>query len=65
MLLILQDNFENMKIPFSPPFIDDDVINEVVDALKSGWITTGPKVKALEEEITKLSGAQSVLCVNS
>ena len=54
-----------MKIPFSPPFIDDDVINEVVDALKSGWITTGPKVKALEDEIAKFSGAKSVLCVNS
>lgn len=54
-----------MKIPFSPPFIDEDVINEVVDALKSGWITTGPKVKALEEEIAKFSGAKSVLCVNS
>ena len=39
-----------MKIPFSPPFIDNDIIDEVVDTLKSGWITTGPKVKALEEE---------------
>lgn len=54
-----------MKIPFSPPYIDDSVISEVVDSLKSGWITTGPKVKALEEEICKLSGAQRVLCVNS
>ena len=36
-----------MKIPFSPPYIDDDVINEVNDSLRSGWITTGPKVKAL------------------
>ena len=40
-----------MKIPFSPPYIDDTVINEVVDSLRSGWITSGPKVKALEEEI--------------
>lgn len=54
-----------MKIPFSPPYIDNSVISEVVDSLKSGWITTGPKVKALEEEIGKLSGAQRVLCVNS
>lgn len=54
-----------MKIPFSPPYIDDSVINEVVDSLKSGWITTGPKVKALEEEIRKLSGAKRVLGVNS
>ena len=42
-----------MKIPFSPPYIDANVINEVVDSLKSGWITTGPKVKALEEVIEK------------
>ena len=54
-----------MKIPFSPPYIDDTVINEVVDSLRSGWITTGPKVKALEEEIKSFSGAKEVLCVNS
>ena len=54
-----------MKIPFSPPYINDDIINEVVDSLKSGWITTGPKVKALEDEIKKYSGAKEVLCVNS
>lgn len=54
-----------MNIPFSPPFIDEAVINEVVDSLKSGWITTGPKVKALEEEIKKFSNAGEVLCVNS
>ena len=34
-------------IPFSPPYIDDDVINEVLDSLKSTWITTGREVKAL------------------
>jgi len=54
-----------MKIPFSPPFIDDSVINEVVDSLRSGWITSGPKVKALEEELKSFSGAEQVLCVNS
>lgn len=54
-----------MKVPFSPPFINDDVIKEVVDSLQSGWITTGPKVKALELEIKKFSGAKEVLCVNS
>ena len=54
-----------MKIPFSPPYIDDSVVEEVTDSLRSGWITTGPKVKALEEEIRKLSSAQQVLCVNS
>lgn len=54
-----------MNIPFSPPYIDDSVIAEVTDSLRSGWITTGPKVKALEEEIRQLSGAGAVLCVNS
>ena len=42
-----------MKIPFSPPYIDKAVINEVVDSLRSGWITSGPKVKALEGRNSK------------
>lgn len=54
-----------MNIPFSPPYIDEDVIDEVVASLRSGWITTGPKVKALENEIKEFSGAKQVLCVNS
>lgn len=54
-----------MKIPFSPPFIDQDVISEVVHTLNSGWITTGPKAKALEEEVAKISGVSHVLSVNS
>lgn len=54
-----------MKIPFSPPYIDQDVVNEVVDTLQSGWITTGPKVKALENEIKRFTGTKKVLCVNS
>ena len=54
-----------MNIPFSPPYIDQDIINEVNDSLYSGWITTGPKVKALEEEIKKLTKVPQALCVNS
>ena len=54
-----------MKIPFSPPYVDDDVIKEVLDSLNSGWITTGPKVKALEYEISRLFNIRSVVCVNS
>jgi dTDP-4-amino-4,6-dideoxygalactose transaminase len=54
-----------MNIPFSPPYINDDVIDEVVDSLKSGWITTGPKVKALEAEIQQFCKSKEVLCVNS
>lgn len=54
-----------MKINFAPPYIDDKVIDEVVDSLRSGWITTGPKVKALESEIQKFTGSERVLAVNS
>ncbi len=54
-----------MKIPFSPPFVDDDIINEVIDSLSSGWITSGPKVKALEQEICKITGVSRSVCVNS
>ena len=54
-----------MKIDFSPPFIDDDVKNEVISALESGWITTGPKVKALEQETARYAGIEHALCVNS
>jgi dTDP-4-amino-4,6-dideoxygalactose transaminase len=54
-----------MNIPFSPPYIDQDIINEVVSSLESGWITTGPKVKALEKEVCKLTKVPQALCVNS
>jgi len=52
-------------IPFSPPYIDDDIIDNVIDTLRSGWITTGPKVKLLEKAISEYTGIQDVLCVNS
>lgn len=52
-------------IPFSPPHITDDVISEVVDALESGWITTGPKVRLLENKLANFIGVNNVLCVNS
>lgn len=54
-----------MKIPFSPPYIDQDIIDEVINTLESGWITTGPKVRQLEEEVCKLTKVSEVLCVNS
>jgi dTDP-4-amino-4,6-dideoxygalactose transaminase len=54
-----------VKIPFSPPFIDQDVINEVIDSLQSGWITSGPKVKALEEEVSIIANVPRTVCVNS
>lgn len=55
-----------MKIPFSLPVIDDDVIAEMMDTLtNTGWLTSGPKVRALEEEIRKFTESEAVLCVNS
>ena len=54
------------KIPFSLPVIDDDVIQEMMDTLtNTGWLTSGPKVKALEEEIKKFVGSDNALCINS
>jgi dTDP-4-amino-4,6-dideoxygalactose transaminase len=52
-------------IPFSPPRIDQKTIDEVVDTLQSGWITTGPKTKRFEKEITAYCGHQATLCLNS
>lgn len=52
-------------IPFSPPRIDQKVIDEVVDTLRSGWITTGPKTKRFEQELQDYCGCKKVLCVNS
>lgn len=54
-----------MKIPFSPPFIDQNVLNEVEDSLRSGWITTGPKVRKLENLVSQYTTAPQTLCVNS
>jgi dTDP-4-amino-4,6-dideoxygalactose transaminase len=52
-------------IPFSPPRIDDKIIAEVTDALKSGWITTGPKTKLFEKKIANYCNVTNVLAVNS
>lgn len=54
-----------MNIPFSPPDIGEEEIAEVVDTLKSGWITTGPKTKLFESEIAKLCGTNKAVCLNS
>jgi dTDP-4-amino-4,6-dideoxygalactose transaminase len=54
-----------MKIPFSPPYIDDDVRNEVLESLNSGWITSGPKVLELEKLVAKQVGLDHVACCNS
>jgi len=55
----------NMKVPFSPPDISDIEINEVVNTLKSGWITTGPKTKLFEQKIAEYTKASKAVCLNS
>ncbi len=52
-------------IPFSPPRIDQAVIDEVTAALKSGWITTGPRTKQFEKEISAYCGAKTTIAVSS
>lgn len=52
-------------ISFSPPDISDLEINEVIDALKSGWITTGPRTKQLEKNIAQWVGTEKCVCLNS
>ena len=53
------------NIPFSPPDISDMEIAEVVDTLKSGWITTGPKTKLFEKRIAEYCGTSKAVCLNS
>ncbi len=52
-------------LPFSTPTIGDDEINEVVDSLKSGWITTGPKVKRFEDDFKAYVGAKYAVPLSS
>ena len=54
-----------MNIPFSPPDIGEDEIAEVVDTLRSGWITTGPKTKLFEQEIAKMCNTKKAVCLSS
>lgn len=54
-----------MNILFSPPDVGEDEIKEVIDVLKSGWITTGPKTKLFEEKLTKYCNTDRTVCLNS
>lgn len=53
------------KIPFSPPDITEAEINEVISALRSGWITTGKRTKELEARVAEYVGAKKAVCLNS
>lgn len=54
-----------MNIPFSPPDVGDAEIEQVAEALRSGWITTGPKTKELERQVAALCGTERAVCLNS
>lgn len=54
-----------MKIQFSPPDITEAEIEQVAEALRSGWITTGPKTKQLEKEVADFCGVSRAVCLNS
>lgn len=56
---------QKMNVPFSPPDIAQEDINEVINALKSGWITTGPRTKEFEREIAQFCGTPKAVCLNS
>ncbi|MBR6785956.1 MAG: DegT/DnrJ/EryC1/StrS family aminotransferase [Clostridia bacterium] len=54
-----------LNIPFSPPDITEAEINEVCEALRSGWITTGPRTKEFERRIAAFCGTEKSACLNS
>lgn len=53
------------KINFSPPDIGEEEINEVIDTLRSGWITTGPRTKFFENKLAAYCGTDRCVCLNS
>ncbi len=59
------NKLEKRQIPFSPPDITDLEIKNVVEVLKSGWITTGPKTKEFERRISEYCGTKRTNCLNS
>lgn len=64
----MANNVENINkrvIPFSPPDISELEINEVAEALRSGWITTGPRTKELERRLAEYCHTNKVVCLNS
>ena len=58
-------NAKLRNIPFSPPDMSEAEIQEVAEALRSGWITTGPKTKEFERQIAAYCGTDKAVCLNS
>ena len=58
-------NMPKREIPFSPPDISEQEIAEVTATLKSGWLTTGPRTKELEQRLAEYCHTSKVVCLNS
>ena len=58
-------NMQLRDVPFSPPDMSEAEINEVAEALRSGWITTGPKTKEFERLIAMCCQTDQAVCLNS
>ncbi len=56
---------KKMNIKFSPPDVGEEEIEEIIDAIKSGWITTGPKTKLFEQKISEYCNTEKTVCLNS
>lgn len=65
MLFGVNKKIVDMKIPFSPPDITEQEIIEVSEALRSGWITTGPRTKEFERRIAEYCNTEKAVCLNS
>lgn len=61
----MKEGIKLKPIKFSPPDITQKEIDEVIDTLKSGWITTGPKTKLFEKKIAEFCGTKRAVCLNS
>ena len=58
-------NTKLRNIPFSPPDMSEEEVKEVCEALRSGWITTGPRTKEFERQIADYCGTDKAVCLNS
>ena len=58
-------NMKLRNIPFSPPDMTEQEVAEVREAILSGWITTGPRTKKLEQQISEFVHTQKTVCLNS
>ena len=61
----MKEQMEYRNVPFSPPDISESEIQEVCEALRSGWITTGPRTKQLEKQLAEYCHTNKVVCLNS